>query len=76
MCLFILTHTLFSMAARAYCRKHEALIPEAQGAYLGSTRRLFRKHGALIPEALGAYSGSAGRVGDNGVALRPPFCRI
>ena len=42
----------------------------------GSAGRLFRKRRALISEARGAYFGSTGRVGDNGVALRPPFCRI
>ena len=36
-------------------QKRKALIPEAQGAYFGSTRRLSRKHEALIPEAQGAY---------------------
>ena len=36
-------------------QKRKALIPEAQGAYLGSTRRLFRKRKALISEARGAY---------------------
>ena len=36
-------------------QKRRALISEAQGAYLGSARRLSRKHEALISEAQGAY---------------------
>ena len=43
-------------------RKHKALISEAQGAYFGSTGRLFWKRKVLIPEAQGAYFGSAGRL--------------
>ena len=49
-------------STRPLFKKHRALIPEARGAYLGSTGRLFRKHEALISKARVAYLGSTGRL--------------